>query len=186
MKYTVLILLMILSACQNNDKEPELDFVKIDIFSVQSSIACSVMIDFENNKLIFDSYGQMPNYPSEGDPIDFNLFNSELPIDFQYFKLNKDEIYTLKKSFNYKFLKAVEGNNEIYIQSKNDSFIGFEGLMYQFKILSNNNNFTTKNYIILSNKDLHLKILEILNTIEKKSNSNKNKKYINFISQYIE
>lgn len=186
MKYLSLLLLLILSACQSKEDELALDFVKIEIYSVQTSVACSAIIDFNSNTLIFDNYGQMPNYPEEGDIVDFNLFNSELPLDFEYFKLNKDEINTLKKSLNYKFLKSVKENNEIYIKSTNNDFIAFEGLMYQFKILTNNNIFTTKNYIILSNEDLDQKISHILSTAKKKSNSNKNKKYINFISNYLQ
>ena len=185
-KHLALLLLLILSACQSKEDELALDFVKIDIYSVQTSVACSFIIDFNSNTLIFDNYGQMPNYPEEGDIVDSNLFNSELPLDFEYFKLNKDEINTLKKSLNYKFLKSVKENNDLYIKSTNNDFIAFEGLMYQFKIQTNNNIFTTKNYIILSNEDLDQKISHILSTAKKKSNSNKNKKYINFISNYLQ
>lgn len=187
MKFLSLIFLMLFFGCQPKEDKPELDFVKIDIFSVQSGKALSIIIDFDSNTLIFDNYGQMPNYPSEGEPIDFNLFNSELPLDFEFFKLDHDEVSSLKTHINNDFLSSIKESNNSYNNTKQDDFIRFEGLMFQFKTVSNKFEvFSTKNYIILSNKENNRILLETLNFIKKNTKSNKNKEYINFISTYLE
>src|SRR5690606_227490 len=115
------------------EEKPELDFVKMDIFSGQTGKALSIIIDFERNILVFDNYGQMPNYPIEGEAIDFNNFNSELPLDFEYIQLQLEDINMLKKSINSDFLSSIISNNNLYKKTDKDNFIGLESLMYHFK-----------------------------------------------------
>jgi len=187
MKYFHLLIIICLFGCSPKEKQPELDYVKMDIFSVQTGKALSIIIDFERNILVFDNYGQMPNYPVEGEPIDFNIFNSELPLDFEYIQLQIEDINMLKKSINSDFLLSIIKNNNLYNKTHQDNFIRFEGLMYQLKIVPNGKKiFSTKNYIILSNKNSDQSILNVLNIIQKNSKSDKNKQYINFISHYLE
>ena len=187
MKFFSLIFLILLIGCEPKEEKPELDFVKMDIFSVQTGKALSIIIDFERNILVFDNYGQMPNYPIEGEAIDFNIFNSELPLDFENIQLQLEDINMLKKSINSDFLLSIIDNNNLYKKTHQDNFIRFEGLMYQLKIVPNGKkNFSTKNYIILSNKNSDQSILNVLNIIQKNSKSDKNKQYINFISHYLE
>lgn len=187
MKFLNLVFLLLLISCQHKQEEPELDFVKMDIFSVQTGNALSIIIDFHNNSLVFDNYGQIPNYPVEGDPVNFTIFNSELPLDFEYIQLDIEDIDILKKSINTNFLLSIIENNNLYSKTHRNDFIRFEGLMYQFKIVPHNKEiFSTKNYIILSNKNSDESILKVLNVIKKKSTSDKNKKYINFIIYYLE
>lgn len=56
---------MLFFGCQPKEDKPELDFVKIDVFSGRHHIPSSITIDFKSKSISFSDLSQMTIIPED-------------------------------------------------------------------------------------------------------------------------
>src|SRR5690606_801159 len=175
MKYTVLILLMILSACQNNDKEPELDFIKVEIYPYLGGYPSEIYIDLKNKSVRFSSLQYLSVYEKECD--EHFKYEKIEELDFIHIDLSDQEMNTLKFNLDNNFLNSIKQTNQDLLNNP-DKYQGirFDGVIYEVDIIKENQIFSTDNYLILEKNDVD-RISEVLKIIKKHTKSKKNKEY---------
>ena len=132
MKLFVFVLLLLIISCQPKQEEPELDYVKIDIFPGQIHIPSSITIDFKSKTLSFTDLTQMVTIPEDCACAFEKL---EPSVDFEYIKLNEYEFNDVKVLCGKNFTIDIKKFKDDYIKSKNSSdYLYGEGTRYRINI----------------------------------------------------
>lgn len=174
MKYIAFLFLLLLPACQNKDKEPELDYVKMEIFP-SFLPPSTINLDIKNKLLIFNNHSYL-NFINENGGADFEL--KKRKVEFLYIELNEEEISKINYLIDQRFLNSIIRNNEESLTSPDEYFgIINDGISVKFNIVKNKDTFSSDNYLILDHEEL-LKISEVLKIIQKHSKLEENKKYL--------
>lgn len=174
MKYLSLLLLLILSACQSKEDEPDLDYIKMEI-SPSFLPPSTINLDLENKLLIFNNHSYL-NFINENGEADFELIKRK--VEFLYIKLNDEEISKINYLIDQNFLDSIIRNNKESITNPDEYFgIINDGISVKFDVVQNKNIFSSDNYLILDHEEL-LKVSEVLKIIKKHSKLEENKKYL--------
>src|SRR5690606_21191793 len=129
MKFLSLLFLILLIGCEPKEDKPELDFVKIDIFSGQHHIPSSITIDFKSKSISFSDLTQMTIIP-EDCACAFEILKPS--VDFEYIKLNETEFKDIKVLFSKHFVSDIQKFNAEYLKNKNSDDYRFdEGKRYR-------------------------------------------------------
>ncbi|SFN81431.1 hypothetical protein SAMN05421741_11175 [Paenimyroides ummariense] len=177
MKFFSLIFLMLLIGCEPKETKPELDFVKIDIFSGQLHIPSSITVDFKSKSITFSDLSQMTVIP-EDCACAFEILKPS--VDFEYVKLNENEFKDIKVLFGKQFVSDIQKFNTEYLKNINsDDYIFDEGKRYRVNFAKDSTKFATDDFLILDS-DNELKIYEIMRILKKHTKSTNNKKYIEY------
>lgn len=183
MKYIALLFLLILSACQNKDKEPELDYVNIEMFPALGGLPSNISVDLKNNLVTFSNLQHICTY-NENCEEEMNKITR--PVEVVYITLNEEEMKVVISNFNNSFLESVMKSNQELLDNPElyDNIIN-DGVDFEIDFVKNNKIFSTDNYLILE-KEAKYRILEILQIIRKHTTLKTNKDYIDNISFYLE
>ena len=179
MKYFFLLFSFILLGCTKKDLEPELDFVKIDIFSDQHHIPSSITVDFKSKSITFSDLSQMTVIP-EDCAYAFEILKPS--VNFEFIKLNETEFKDLKVILGKNFISDIQKFNTEYLKNNNlDDYIFEEGKSYRINFAKDSTTFSTDDFLILDSHN-ERKIYEVLKIIKKHTKSTNNKKYIEYFS----
>ncbi len=177
MKFLSLIFLTLLISCQPKEDKPELDFVKIDIFSGQHHIPSSITVDFKSKSITLSDLSQMTVIP-EDCACAFEILKPS--VNFEYIKLNETEFKDIKIILGKNFISDIQKLNTEYLKDISN-YLYDEGKRFRISFAKDSTKFATEDFLIL-NPDNELKIYEIMKIIKKHTKSTDNKKYIEHFS----
>lgn len=177
MKFFSLLFLMLLIGCEPKEDKPELDFVKIDIFSGQHHIPSSITIDFKSKSISFSDLTQMTIIP-EDCACAFEILKPS--VDFEYIKLNETEFKEIKVILGKNFISDIQKLNTEYLKDRSN-YLYDEGKRFRISFAKDSTKFATEDFLILDPHN-ELKIYEIMKLIKKHTKSTNNKKYIEHFS----
>lgn len=179
MKFLSLIFLILLIGCEPKEDKPELDFVNIEIFPLLGGPPSNLKIDLSKRVMIFSNLQHMGSIDENCNDYYEKI---ELPIEFIYIDLSKEEMKSLKSVLNKDFLNEVKKANQSAVKKE---FKGiFDGILFEFDILSNDTIFSSDDLLILR-ADEETKIYNLLKILNKHTKSEWNKKYIDNLSFYL-
>lgn len=180
MKFFLLIFLPFLFGCSSKEEKNGLDYIKIDIYPLLGGPPSTVDIDFHNKTLIFSNLQQITTYNENCKKVYEKI---ERYVELTYIKLSNEELIEINKLLNKNFLESIKENNRQ--KDKNDSSNDiYDGILFEFDVIENNNLFSTDHLLILDQSD-EIKIYGVLKIVKKHVKSDFNKKYIENISFYI-
>ncbi len=180
MKFFLLIFLPFLFGCSSKEEKNGLDYIKIDIYPLLGGPLSTVDIDFHNKTLIFSNLQQITTYNENCKKVYEKI---ERYVELTYIKLSNEELIEINKLLNKNFLESIKENNRQ--KDKNDSSNDiYDGILFEFDVIENNNLFSTDHLLILDQSD-EIKIYGVLKIVKKHVKSDFNKKYIENISFYI-
>lgn len=180
MKFFLLIFLPFLFGCSSKEEKNGLDYIKIDIYPLLGGPTSTVDIDFHNKTLIFSNLQQITTYNENCKKVYEKI---ERYVELTYIKLSNEELIEINKLLNKNFLESIKENNRQ--KDKNDSSNDiYDGILFEFDVIENNNLFSTDHLLILDQSD-EIKIYGVLKIVKKHVKSDFNKKYIENISFYI-
>lgn len=177
MKFLSLIFLMLFFGCQPKEDKPELDFVKIDVFSGQHHIPSSITIDFKSKSISFSDLSQMTIIP-EDCACTFEILKPS--VNFEYIKLNETEFKDIKVILDKNFISDIQKLNTEYLKDR-FNYVYDEGKKFRISFAKDSTIFTTEDFLILDGHN-ELKIYEVLKIIKKHTKSTNNKKYLQHFS----
>lgn len=182
MKYLSLLLLLILSACQPKEEKPELDYVRIEMFPFLGGPPSNINIDLKNNLITFSNLQQL-SLLNEDCEQEFSKIQKF--VEFVYIDLNDKEINTLKSVLDTNFYNSItHSNQELINNPKLYDGIRFDGICFEIDIVKDGQVFSTTDYLILE-REVAVKIYEVLKIIKKHTNSIENKEYIDNLSFFL-
>lgn len=174
MKYFLLFISILLFGCNSKEEQPELDYVKIDIYPILYYIPSSITIDLKSRIITFSDLSQLQIIPEDCGFISDKL---EPNVEFNFIRLNEEEFNDLRKILNINFLNSVKKNTYPDLYD--------EGIRFRISIANNDKIYATGKFLKFEQSLDKRKIFEVLKIIKKHTNSEFNKKYINDISRYL-
>src|SRR5690606_15346686 len=109
MKYFYLLSIICILGCSPKEKQPELDYVNIEMFPSLGGPPSNITVDLKNNIITFSNLQHIGTYNENCEEV---MNKIQRPVEFVYIKLDEEEMEIVNSNFNNDFYNSVNKTNQ--------------------------------------------------------------------------